>query len=93
MKNITIKYRELPTPGFKSEFTLINYFRVKDEDAIGFIKDQLVALYLYHWSDHFEKRVLDVWAEIEDEILDENRKISWENSNESDFRMFYTNLR
>jgi hypothetical protein len=93
MKTVTIKYRELPTPGFQSEFTLVNEFRVKDGDAIGFIKDQLIALYLYHPSDDFEKKVLDVWAEIDDEILDEHRKISWEDSDESDFRMFFTNLK
>ena len=91
MKTVTIKYRELPTPGFPSEFTLINSFRVKDEEALGFISDALVTLYLYHPTDHFEKTVLDVWAEIEgDEDIE---KISWEDSGESDFRMFYTNLR
>lgn len=91
MKNISIKYRERPTPWFQSEFTLINNFRVKDDDAIGFIKDQLVALYLYHPSEHFENTVLDVWAEIEEDW--ETRRISWEDSDESDFRMFYTNLK
>lgn len=89
MKNISIKYRELATPGFKSEFRLIDNFKVKDDDAFWFIKDQLVALYLYHWSDDFEKRVLDVWAEIEENW--ETRTISWEESDESDFRLFYTN--
>ena len=89
MNTVSIKYRELPTPWFQSEFTLINNFRIKNEDTIWFIKDQLIALYLYHPADDFEKIVLDVLAEIECDW--EIRKISWEESDESDFRLFYTN--
>lgn len=91
MKNISIKYRELPTPWFQSEFTLVQNFQCKYEDALWFIKDQLVCLYSYHPAEDFEWRVLDVWAEIFD--WDEVHKISWEDSDESDFRMFYTNLK
>jgi hypothetical protein len=91
MNYVSIKYKEIPTPWFQYEFTLINNFRVKEEDTLWFIKDQMIVLYLYHPTDNFEKTILDVWAEISDG--EESRKISWEESWESDFRLFYTNIK
>ena len=91
MAIVSIKYRERPTPGFRHEFTYVENFSVKSEDAIWFIKDMLIAFYLYHPTDDFEWTILDVWAEIFD--WEEVRKISWEDSDESDFRMFFTNIK
>lgn len=91
METVTIKYRILPTPGFQSEFTLINRFDLKHDDTIWFIKDQMIALYRYHPTDDFEWTILDVWAEIFD--WEEVRKISWEDSDISDFSEFVKSIK
>lgn len=51
----------------------------------------MIALYLYNPTDDFDWTILDVWAEIFD--WEEVQKISWEDSDISDFSEFVKSIK
>lgn len=89
-KTVTITYRERPTPGFQSEFTYIPWFAVEHDNVVWFCQDTLLAFYLYHPAENFMDIVLDVEISVADG--DDVKKTTWWDSDESDFRLFITNL-